>query len=642
MFRKRDTIEEKFTTILNLGWWQADLRLKANLLYLNNLYPKQDEIFWFNYFWEQVRERNCPLAQKHLLSYLEETSDLCASRVQGKLKNTIYRDVVDHFFQEARLIILHTIEFWHTYDPSRSKPLIYAYRKLESSLLERFTNHRSDYGLLLSVSSKRLEEDLKEYGFRGTQLSQHLIVAIELRKIGTDLPRNRKAIQEPTPVQLEKIGQYCQELYKEVFSPHQIRNILQNCIKALKFSQPWVTFPPPEILDIIVSSGNDDEVLESPEYSRIFLPVIEKLITNPESNTLLILGYGFVGINQELIGTVFSPTISQYTISRKTEKIRNNLQWQLTQEFLDKLPDHPQLDINILNDRFMKSIIIWYYRQEVFHEELEEWIRSHPESLSIITFLAGYFSYLPQEDAQKLLNYELTKSQLNQQIKATKKKLAQNLQEAALKLRITEQELLKKVNSSTSEGVTYLSSWLGRRCSLSKDFLREIQDHLDQTIYIFFANAPYADLAIGSPIRPNVLTQDIFAKLWKTEEEIPAAFPHLPVTVNRVSSDWASWARKIDIKLEITNYSFTLLIGFKKEEKYKYFVQIRIYPTNGQKYLPENLGLLMLETNGNVFERAKSREADNWIQVEFKGRLKEEFQIKIQLEEVSIIENFVI
>ena len=137
------------------------------------------------------------------------------------------------------------------------------------------------------------------------------------------------------------------------------------------------------------------------------------------------------------------------------------------------------------------------------------------------------------------------------------------------------------------------------------------------------------------------LSQKIFSKIWQPWDELVANL-NMNLAMVRQSRLQQSWGRKIDLKLAIADQSLALVINFQKEEDNKYFIQVRLYPSNGQKYLPEHLELLMLETNGNVFKQAKSREADSWIQVEFKGRIKEEFQIKIQLEEVSTIENFVI
>jgi hypothetical protein len=138
----------------------------------------------------------------------------------------------------------------------------------------------------------------------------------------------------------------------------------------------------------------------------------------------------------------------------------------------------------------------------------------------------------------------------------------------------------------------------------------------------------------------NILTGKVFSRLWiPFEELITTLNMDLAVRNNRFQ---VNWGRKIDLRINLINHSFGLQVGLKEEEESKYSVQVRLYPCNGQEYLPASLVLSMLETNGNVFEQAKSREADKWIQVGLIGKLKEEFQIKIQLEEVSIIENFVI
>ncbi len=504
------------------------------------------------------------------------------------------------------------------------------------------------YGALVRASNKYLREALSE--LQESQVSQYLIVYSHLKKMADRLPRVNNVIQAPTSEQLIEIAKNCCKENDVNFSPQQVKEILEIGIKALENKQSYKEISLDQLLDHQIK----DQEIEIPELPEEYLVSLDISSPQPLDNSriistllgevikslddvLLILGYGFIGINQELIGTVFPTPISQYAVSRKLNKIRDNLQWQLKQEFLDKLPDHSQLDINILNDRFIKSLMIWYYRHEVFHEELEEWMRSHPESLSRITFLAGYFRYLPQEDAQKLRNYELTNCQLNQQIKITKKKLAQNLEEAALKLRTTEQELLRQVNSSTSEGVTYLSTWLSNQYNLSTDFLEEIKSNLEQTIYVFFANASYASLAFS-----NILSRQMFSDQWMPEEDIMIAFPEWKLARISRNKSRLYWARKINLNRRITNYSFGLLIGFEEEKKHKYFIQIRIYPSNGQKYLPSTLQMLVIDNKGSIFEQVEAKESDEWIQVGLRGELQEEFQVKVQIDQGSVTEKFII
>lgn len=153
------------------------------------------------------------------------------------------------------------------------------------------------------------------------------------------------------------------------------------------------------------------------------------------------------------------------------------------------------------------------------------------------------------------------------------------------------------------------------------------------------------------PLRPPVpvtsrelaptqsLSQKIFSNIWQPWDELVASFNMNLATV-RQSRLQESWGRKIDLKLDVAHHSLAVIISFQEEKDSKYFIQVRIHPNNGQMYLPENVELFILESDGKLLTQSISREADNWIQVEFRGKLREEFQVKIQLEEASIIEKF--
>ncbi|NJL91968.1 MAG: DUF1822 family protein [Coleofasciculaceae cyanobacterium SM2_1_6] len=543
--------------------------------------------------------------------------------------------------------------FWETFDFDRGDPLKYARTTLVLRLEERFTKHHSDYGLLLITPNKYLEEDLRYYGCWGNQLSQHLAVVVELKKIGVELPRVRKIIQEPTPIQLEKIAQAYQNLSGENLTSQQIKKILSQCIAAIKSRQIKISNPSPEKPDpweLQLSTPEEesghveyDEDLNSPEYTQIFAPILKELIAELDSDILLILSYGFVKINQELIGTILS--ISQYTVSRYVDRIRDDLQAQLRKELLDRFASYPSLNIRLLDKQCMKkSLLPWYYRYWLIPEQLGVWLRSHPESLYSLTLLSTYFSdfsVLSKEDIDKL-KYETTEARLSYLIKITQKKLDQNLPKAAQKLGITQPELVARVKNLSAAGVNHLSSWLGDRYGLTADFLKKIKINLEQAVFVFFTTAPYALLAQNLPEPPivkvlkNILSKQIFSKSWLS---IP--------TDNLDPSKYRNalrfyWTRTINQLFQVANYSYNLLIGFEEKTNSKYLVQVRVYAENKQEYLPENLELLILDDRGNIMMQVKSKEHDNWIQVELRGSLQEEFQVRVQLEQASITENFVI
>ena len=81
---------------------------------------------------------------------------------------------------------------------------------------------------------------------------------------------------------------------------------------------------------------------------------------------------------------------------------------------------------------------------------------------------------------------------------------------------------------------------------------------------------------------------------------------------------------------------------FTKESENKRNILLQVHPGGGKTYLPPEVELIVLDDTGEVFLEAKSRQADNWIQLEFRGEPGERFSVKVALGDASIVENFVI
>ncbi|MDF0555601.1 DUF1822 family protein [Kamptonema sp. UHCC 0994] len=71
-------------------------------------------------------------------------------------------------------------------------------------------------------------------------------------------------------------------------------------------------------------------------------------------------------------------------------------------------------------------------------------------------------------------------------------------------------------------------------------------------------------------------------------------------------------------------------------------ILLQIYPTGESTYLPPDLQLIVLDDSGEIFLEAKSRTADNWIQLEFRGEAGETFTVKTVLGDDSFTEDYVI
>ncbi|NJL91443.1 MAG: DUF1822 family protein [Coleofasciculaceae cyanobacterium SM2_1_6] len=149
--------------------------------------------------------------------------------------------------------------------------------------------------------------------------------------------------------------------------------------------------------------------------------------------------------------------------------------------------------------------------------------------------------------------------------------------------------------------------------------------------------------AIWDLIKPkvHVLSKLDFSAIWQPFKELIATCNLQPAIEIRQNRFQHHWGRKIDELISLNAHPLTLTIGFQEETPQQYAVQIFVSSGNEQIYLPEDIELVLL-ADGEVIDQAKSRKADNWIQVAFKGRVKEEFQVKIQRAEAQIIETFTI
>ncbi len=96
-------------------------------------------------------------------------------------------------------------------------------------------------------------------------------------------------------------------------------------------------------------------------------------------------------------------------------------------------------------------------------------------------------------------------------------------------------------------------------------------------------------------------------------------------------------------KITLGDYPVALVVNCQQQSDGKYDILVRLYPRNeAQNYLPPAVQLIIFDEEEEVFLEAKSRQADNWIQLEFRGEPGERFSVKVALGDASIVENFVI
>lgn len=98
----------------------------------------------------------------------------------------------------------------------------------------------------------------------------------------------------------------------------------------------------------------------------------------------------------------------------------------------------------------------------------------------------------------------------------------------------------------------------------------------------------------------------------------------------------------IDLGLQLAGHSVALIVQLRQASPQKTDILIQVHPTGSQTYLQPLLQLVVLDESKEIFLEAQARSADNYIQLQFSGKPRERFSVKIALGDVSMTENFVI
>ena len=100
-------------------------------------------------------------------------------------------------------------------------------------------------------------------------------------------------------------------------------------------------------------------------------------------------------------------------------------------------------------------------------------------------------------------------------------------------------------------------------------------------------------------------------------------------------------AKLIDLGIENTDIFVALVVEINPESEGKTNILLQVHPMGNQTYLPPSLQLIVLD-DGSTFLEAESRNADDYVQLEFSGTPGEQFSVRVALGNASIQEDFVI
>ncbi|MGI2904162.1 DUF1822 family protein [Tolypothrix sp. VBCCA 56010] len=141
--------------------------------------------------------------------------------------------------------------------------------------------------------------------------------------------------------------------------------------------------------------------------------------------------------------------------------------------------------------------------------------------------------------------------------------------------------------------------------------------------------------------------QNLFTSDWQSPDLVlsPAYRSAIRPKVQESNSQEVSVSRAkvIDLGIQLASHKIALVIQLTTQTSGSVDIRLRVYPTGDGIYLPQGLQLIVLSSDGNVLSENQARVADNWMQLELEeGRTGDEFQVKLALEDVSIIENFIL
>lgn len=183
--------------------------------------------------------------------------------------------------------------------------------------------------------------------------------------------------------------------------------------------------------------------------------------------------------------------------------------------------------------------------------------------------------------------------------------------------------------------------------------LRPVEDLIDRLAQLMRPVAA-ATTAVSRSTRVN-LSQwlvNLFETGWQTvetllnpEEMTPAfRFRSAGICMEPDEADQTvasiKRAKLIDLGMQIDGYAVALIVELTPESEERRNILLQIHPPGNQTYLPPFLQLTVIDESGAIFLEAQARSADNYIQLQFSGRPREHFSVKVALGNASIIEDF--
>ena len=151
------------------------------------------------------------------------------------------------------------------------------------------------------------------------------------------------------------------------------------------------------------------------------------------------------------------------------------------------------------------------------------------------------------------------------------------------------------------------------------------------------------------PINLSHWLQNVFDTGWHTVQTLFESKPELQFAFrsSQVLESSASTGGNLPIKrgkllsLERGKEQVALFVGLMTTNEPDIDISVEVYPTNGEKNLPNDLQLMVLDDAGETLMQARANKTGNLL-FELSGEPGEHFTVKLALGDVSVTENFLI
>ncbi|OLP18878.1 hypothetical protein BST81_08150 [Leptolyngbya sp. 'hensonii'] len=328
--------------------------------------PEDAEQFWVLYWHRRWQHQSERLAMAHLSAYLQETCYWSASRMTRQFASPIHH-LADYFQMAITDLpkILDHCQPEHLAGLKAYAWVVFSNRIRDTLRRQREIDLCSDWGLLLKLSRKRLQEALAQRGLSDSEMQRYLLAWRCFTDLYIPATPGLNRLASPTPDLWAAIARCYNQRQKTQLpgsevdrSPQDLAAWLADCARHIRaYFYPVVTSlsqsRPEEMTtewevvlpDAVTASPLDlaivqEELRERQEQWGQISQILRTAIAQLDAaNLQLVEMYYGQSLTQQQIATALG--IPQYTVSRKLARVREALLSALarwSQETLHILP----------------------------------------------------------------------------------------------------------------------------------------------------------------------------------------------------------------------------------------------------------------------------------------------------------------